>query len=247
MNILGISAFYHDSAACLVRDGRIVAAAQEERFTRKKQDFSFPRNSINYCLQEAGVTSKDLDIVAFYDKPFLGIQTILRTYGVCSLPESVLHYVDASVDQAETWMKNLIMEDSVSKEVIFPEHLNPAASAFPSLIGSAILTIDGVGRGDDEHWVGKIYRSNPCEIHFPHSLGSFCSAFVIPVSKSFGNTVIGLAPYRERYKDLILELMDLKEDGSFMLNMKYLIIAGMTMTNGNSGLFGGPRGSRSRC
>jgi len=254
MNILGVSAFYHDSAACLVRDGRIVAAAQEERFTRKKHDFSFPANSINYCLREAGVTSKELDIVAFYDKPFLKFERILQTY-LAYAPSGIRSFIMAMPlwIKQKLWMKNLIVEElGFEGKVIFPEHheSHAASAFFPSPYQeAAILTIDGVGEwATTSIGVGKDNTVRIlAEIHFPHSLGLLYSAFTYYTGFKVNSgeyKVMGLAPYGEpKYKDLILsELMDLKEDGSFMMNMKYFdYCTGLTMTNGNfDRLFGGP-------
>jgi len=254
MNILGISAFYHDSAACLVQDGRIVSAAQEERFTRKKQDFSFPVNSIHYCLEEGGVAVKDLDFVAFYDKPFLKFERILMTY-LAYAPAGIRSFVKSM----PSWIKQKIrMKEFIRKELrfegktIFPEHheSHAASAFFPSPFQeAAILTIDGVGEwATTSYGIGTDNRIDIlADINFPHSLGLLYSAFTYYTGFKVSSgeyKVMGLAPYGEpRYKDLILsELMDLKDDGSFKLNMKYFnYCAGLTMTNKKfHRLFGGP-------
>ncbi|MCK4292094.1 MAG: carbamoyltransferase [Planctomycetes bacterium] len=254
MDILGISAFYHDSAACLVRDGNILSAAQEERFTRKKHDFSFPKNAVNYCLRSAGLQAGDLDYVAFYDKPFIKFERILETY-LAFAPLGIRSFIKA----IPLWIKQkLWMKDLISKElgftgrIIFPEHheSHAASAFFPSPFEqAAFLTIDGVGE-----WTTASYGTGKdnniailAEIHFPHSLGLLYSAFTYYTGfrVNFGEyKVMGLAPYgRPKYKDLILnELIDVKEDGSFKLNMKYFdYCAGLTMTNRKfHKLFGGP-------
>ncbi len=254
MNILGISAFYHDSAASLVQDGRITAAAQEERFTRKKHDSSFPVNAINYCLREGGITGKDIDIVAFYEKPFVKFERILETY-MAFAPVGIKSFIKAIPMwiKQKLWMKEFIRKElDFHGKIIFPEHhYSHAASAFfPSPFEeAAFLTVDGVGE-----WTTTSYgigRGNgiaiEAEIHFPHSLGLLYSAFTYYTGFKVNSgeyKVMGLAPYgRPTYKDAILsELMDLKEDGSFRLNMEYFnYCAGLTMTNGNfDRLFGGP-------
>lgn len=254
MNILGISAFYHDSAACLVQDGRIVSAAQEERFTRKKHDSSFPKNAIGYCLQNSGLKSNDLDFVAFYDKPFIKFERILETY-LAFAPRGIRSFVKA----VPLWIKQKVwIKEVISKEldydglILFPEHHESHASSafFPSPFQEAVfLTIDGVGEWTTTSYgLGKDNNITVLgEIKFPHSLGLLYSAFTYYTGfrvNSGEYKVMGLAPYGEpRYKDLILnELMDLKEDGSFKLNMKYFnYCAGLTMTNAKfEKLFGGP-------
>ena len=254
MNILGISAFYHDSAACLVSDGKITAAAQEERFTRKKHDFSFPSNAIRYCLESRGLSGKDLDYIAFYDKPFIKFERLLETY-LSYAPMGIRSFIKA----IPLWIKRkLWIKTSIEKEldfdgpIIFPEHheSHAASAFFPSPFEeAAFLTIDGVGEWTTASYGrGKGSRlSIDAEIRFPHSLGLLYSAFTYYTGfrvNSGEYKVMGLAPYGEpRYKDLILkELMDLKEDGSFRLNMKYFnYCAGLTMTNGRfHRLFGGP-------
>jgi carbamoyltransferase len=254
MNILGISAFYHDSAACLVQDGRIISASQEERFTRKKHDFSFPKNAIRYCLDESGLKGKDLDFVSFYDKPFVKFERILETY-LAYAPYGIRSFIKA----LPLWVKQKIwMKEVISREldyegtIIFPEHheSHAAAAFFPSPFQeAAFLTLDGVGEWTTASYgVGKDNRVNILsEIHFPHSLGLLYSAFTYYTGFKVNSgeyKVMGLAPYGEpRYKDLILsELMDLKEDGSFKMNMNYFnYCSGLTMTSRKfNKLFGGP-------
>ena len=251
--ILGISAFYHDSAATILKNGEIIAAAQEERFTRKKHDYHFPKNSIDYCLREAGVDIKDINYVAFYDKPFIKFERILHTYltyapvGLCSFMKAM-----------PLWLKQKIfLRDYIAQElkykgkILFSEHhISHAASAFyPSPFKeAAVLTLDGVGE-----WTTTslgIGKGNDIQLHtelkFPHSLGLLYSAFTYYIGfrvNSGEYKVMGLAPYGEpKYVDLILNnLVDLKEDGSFKLNMKYFnYCAGLTMTNHKfHQLFGG--------
>jgi len=254
MNILGISAFYHDSAACLVRDGEIIAAAQEERFSRKKHDFSFPLQAINYCLETGRIKSESLDYVAFYDKPFIKFERILETY-LAFAPHGIRSFVMAIplwVKQ-KLWMKEFIKKQlDYEGMIIFPEHHEShAASAFfaSPFQESAFLTLDGVGEWTTTSYgIGKNNQiSILSEMHFPHSLGLLYSAFTYYTGFKVNSgeyKVMGLAPYGQpKYKDLIItELMDLKEDGSFKLNMKYFnYCAGLTMTNRKfDKLFGGP-------
>ncbi|MFA5146650.1 MAG: carbamoyltransferase [Candidatus Omnitrophota bacterium] len=254
MYILGISAFYHDSAAALIKDGDIVAAAQEERFTRKKHDQSFPSNAVRFCLEKAHITIGDINYVAFYDKPFIKFERILETY-LAYAPYGVRSFVKA----IPMWIKKkLFMKDLMQKElgykgvIIFPEHheSHAASAFFPSPYReAAILTMDGVGE-----WTTASFGSGTgntisirSEIKFPHSLGLLYSAFTYYTGfrvNSGEYKVMGLAPYgRPIYRDLILkELIDLKEDGSFKLKMKYFnYCAGLTMTNRKfHALFGGP-------
>ena len=254
MNILGISAFYHDSAACLVQDGKIVSAAQEERFTRKKHDFSFPKNAIRYCLQDNGLMGKDLDFVAFYDKPFIKFERILETY-LTYAPIGIQSFIKAMPlwIKHKLWIKELIFKElDYDGALIFPEHheSHAASAFFPSPFQeAAFLTIDGVGEWTTASFgVGKGNEIDILsEIRFPHSLGLLYSAFTYYTGFKVNSgeyKVMGLAPYGQpKYKDLILsELMDLKEDGSFRLNMKYFnYCAGLTMTNKRfEKLFGGP-------
>lgn len=254
MNILGISAFYHDSAACLVQDGKIISAAQEERFTRKKHDFSFPHNAITYCLEESGLKGEDLDFVAFYDKPFIKFERILETY-LAYAPLGIRSFIKALplwVKQ-KIWMKEVIAKGlDFGGKIIFPEHheSHAASAFFPSPFKeAAFLTLDGVGEWTTASYgVGKENQVRIlAEIHFPHSLGLLYSAFTYYTGFKVNSgeyKVMGLAPYGEpRYKDLILsELMDLKEDGSFKMNMDYFdYCSGLTMTNRRfDKLFGGP-------
>ena len=259
MNILGISAFYHDSAATLVRDGRIIAAAQEERFTRKKHDSNFPLQAVRYCLAEGGVAPDQLDAVAFYDKPISKFARILETYmGVA--PKGLQSFMMA----LPIWLKQKLwippeietaLEQAGIKmppEIFFPEHHEShAASAFyPSPYESAaILTIDGVGE-----WATSTIghgRGNQVEIleelRFPHSLGLLYSAFTYFTGFKVNSgeyKLMGLAPYGNPvYVNLIREkLLDLRDDGSFRLNLDYFgYLDGLTMTNNRfAELFGGP-------
>ena len=261
MNILGISAFYHDSAACLVQDGRIASAAQEERFTRKKHDQAFPKNAINYCLESNNLVSSDLDFVAFYDKPFLKFERILETY-LSFAPSGISSFIKAIPlwIKEKLWMKEFIKTElNYEGQIVFSQHhQSHAASAFfPSPYQeAAFLTLDGVGEWATASFgVGKDNKINiQAEINFPHSLGLLYSAFTYYVGfrvNSGEYKLMGLAPYGEpKYKDLILsELMDLKEDGSFKLNMKYFnYCVGLTMVNKKfEKLFGGkPRKPESK-
>jgi len=253
--ILGISAFYHDSAACIVKNGEIIAAAQEERFTRKKHDFNFPNNSINWCLKEAGIKTKDLSYVSFYDKPLVKFERIILTY-LSYAPFGFKSFMMSM----PMWLKNkLHTRDLIKNElpdyngpIIFTEHHEShAASAFyPSPYQeSAILTMDGVGEwATASIGVGKDNNIDIIqEMHFPHSLGLLYSAFTYFTGfrvNSGEYKLMGLAPYgKPRYKNIILkELLDIKEDGSLRMNMKYFnYCVGLTMTNRNfDKLFGGP-------
>jgi len=254
MNILGISAFYHDSAACLVQDGLIMAAAQEERFTRKKHDNSFPDNAVKYCLRSRDLTGRDIDYVAFYEKPFLKFERILETY-LAYAPKGFRSFIKAMPLwlKRKIWMKDLIYQNlDFDGPIIFPEHHEAhAASAFyPSPFDeAAFLTMDGVGE-----WTTSSYGLGEgnkidiiAEIKFPHSLGLLYSAFTYYTGFKVNSgeyKVMGLAPYGEpKYRDVILnELMDLKEDGSFKMNMEYFdYCAGLRMTSKKfHRLFGGP-------
>jgi carbamoyltransferase len=255
MNILGISAFYHDSAACLVRDGEIVAAAQEERFTRKKHDQDFPRNAAQFCLTSQGLTIDQIDYVVFYDKPLLKFERILETY-LTTAPRGLTSYAKA----LPLWLKHkLWIPDTIKDElnykgeILFTEHhQSHAGSAFyPSPFKeAAILTIDGVGEWTTNSLgIGKGNKFSLIkEIHFPHSLGLLYSAFTYFTGFKVNSgeyKVMGLAPYGEpKYvKEIYDNLIDLKEDGSFHLNLKYFdYMAGMTMTNDHfAKLFDGPR------
>jgi len=255
MNILGISAFYHDSAACLVRDGDIVAAAQEERFTRKKHDHRFPSNAIEYCLSEAGITPNQLDYVAFYDKPWIKFERLLETYlayaprGLRSFLKSMPLWL-----KEKLWMGERIISSlpGFKGNIIYPEHhQSHAAAAFlPSPYkNAAVITVDGVGEWTTASWgVGADNRvALKYEMHFPHSLGLLYTAFTYFTGFKVNSgeyKVMGLAPYgKPRYVNTILEnLVDLKEDGSLRLNMKYFnYCQGLTMTSPKfNDLFGGP-------
>jgi carbamoyltransferase len=254
MYILGISAYYHDSAAALVCDGRIIAAAQEERFTRKKHDPGFPEKAIAYCLAEAGISVDDLDRVCFYDKPFIKFERLLETY-LAYAPFGITSFLKAMPlwIKKKLWMGELIKKTlGYEGKMIYPEHhQSHAASAFlPSPFqAAAILTLDGVGEWATASWgVGRDNKVDlKGELTFPHSLGLLYTAFTYYTGFKVNSgeyKVMGLAPYGEpKYKDLILErLMDLKEDGSFRLNMKYFnYCQGLTMTSpAFHDLFGGP-------
>ena len=254
VHILGISAFYHDSAACLVRDGQVVAAAQEERFTRKKHDAAFPKNAVAYCLQEAGIGPDQLDLVAFYEKPFLKFDRILHSY-LAYAPAGLRSFLMAIPlwIRERIWMKDLIRQElACEAKIIFPEHheSHAAAAFFPSPYPeAAILTLDGVGEWTTTSLA--VGRGNHfellSELQFPHSLGLLYSAFTYFTGfrvNSGEYKLMGLAPYGEpKYVETILrELIDLKEDGSFRLNMSYFDYGvGLTMTNARfDALFGGP-------
>ena len=244
MNILGISAFYHDSAAALVSDGQIRSAVQEERFSRKKHDHRFPRQAIEYCLSEAQLTPDQLDHVVFYDKPFVKFERLLETY-LAYAPYGFRSFLQA----IPLWIKEkLWIPDIIQKEldyagsILFSDHHDShAASAFfPSPFSSAaIMTIDGVGEWTTASWgIGRDnYFELAEEIRFPHSLGLLYSAFTYYLGFKVNSgeyKVMGLAPYGEpRYVDLIMDhLMDLKSDGSFRFDMSYFnYCAGLTMTN----------------
>jgi carbamoyltransferase len=254
--ILGISAFYHDSAAALVRDGVIVAAAQEERFTRIKHDHSFPAHAVKYCLDEAGISPGQLDAVAFYDKPLLKFDRILQTY-LTFAPRGLQSFMMAM----PLWLKQKLflpklidqgLENHYHGPIYFPaHHESHAASAFfPSPFkDAAVLTLDGVGEWSTATW--GLGRGNAIElkqeIRFPHSLGLLYSAFTYYTGFTVNSgeyKVMGLAPYGEpKYAGLILEhLLDLKDDGSFWLDQSYFnYCAGLTMTGPKfHDLFGGP-------
>ncbi len=252
--ILGISAFYHDSAACLLRDGEILAAAQEERFTRKKGDASFPHRSVEYCLGTGGITVGDLAYVGFYDKPLLKFERILETY-LGTAPRGLRSFLMAG----PLWIKEKLFTDRQLRdaleyegEILYSEHheSHAASAFFPSPFEeAAFLTMDGVGE-----WATTSFgvgRGNDIEIlreiHWPDSLGLLYSAFTYYTGFKVNSgeyKVMGLAPYGDpKYVDLIYkELMDLREDGSFTLNQKYFnYLSGLTMTNSAfDRLFGAP-------
>lgn len=253
-HILGISAFYHDSAACLITDGRIVAAAQEERFTRKKHDESFPLQAVKYCLREGGIDSDKLDGVAFYDKPFLKFERILETY-LEYAPRGLWSFVAAMPVwiKKKLWIKAQIQSQlRYSGPVYFTQHHEAhAASAFyPSPFNeSAFLTVDGVGEwATTSFGVGKGSQLDiKADISFPHSLGLLYSAFTYYTGFKVNSgeyKLMGLAPYGSPVFTRLIrdELIDIKNDGSFHLNMKYFNYgSGLTMTNKLFGkLFGGP-------
>ena len=254
MNILGISGFYHDSAACLIRDGKIIAAAQEERFTRKKHDPSFPAQAAAYCLKEGGISADDLDMVGFYDKPLLTFERLLTTY-MAFAPKGFESFRAAIPVwmKEKLWMRATIQDslEGYQGKIYFTQHhQSHAASAFyPSPFqDAAVLTMDGVG----EWATSSIAKGEGNkisvlkELRFPHSLGMLYSAFTYQTGFKVNSgeyKVMGLAPYGEpKYAQTIYDnLLDLKEDGSFKLNMDYFNFAtGLTMTNDRfSQLFGG--------
>ena len=255
MNILGISCFYHDSAAALLRDGELVAAAHEERFTRKRHDPDLPSHAVRYCLREAGLSIEDVDYLAFYDKPFVKFERILMTY-IATFPRSLRSYSKAM----PVWLKQkLLVDKPIRKElgykgqILYAEHhQSHAAAAFlPSPFEeAAILTVDGVGEwATATQGIGRGNRVDLLrEIRFPHSLGLLYSAFTYYLGFKVNSAeykVMGAAPYgKPRYADKIFEeLVDLREDGSFKLNMKYFAYDyGLTMTNRRfEELFGQPR------
>jgi carbamoyltransferase len=254
--ILGISAFYHDSAAALVGDGQIIAAAQEERFTRKKHDHNFPVHAIEYCLAEAGIRPEQLDIVGFYDKPFLKFERLLETY-LAYAPRGFRSFLQAM----PLWLKQKLylpreinkgLGYAYKKRYVFTEHheSHAASAFFPSPFEeAAIVTLDGVGE-----WATASYgigRGNQIalshELRFPHSLGLLYSAFTYYCGFKVNSgeyKLMGLAPYGEpKYADVIREkLLDIKDDGSFRMDMSYFNYChGLTMTNERfHRLFGGP-------
>jgi len=261
-NILGISAFYHDSAAALIVDGVIVAAAQEERFTRKKHDAGFPGHAIASCLAEGGIDIKDVDYITFYDKPLIKFERLLETY-LAFAPKGFRSFVAAM----PVWLKEkLFLKDMLKKElavlgginqkelppILFNEHhKSHAASAFYAspFDKAAVLCLDGVGEwATSSVWLGDGKDLKPqWELDFPHSLGLLYSAFTYYTGfrvNSGEYKLMGLAPYGEpKYVDLILDnLIDLKEDGTFRLDMSYFNYAtGLTMTNKKfADLFGAP-------
>jgi len=255
-SILGISAFYHDSAAALVVDGEIVAAAQEERFTRRKHDPDFPKNAVEYCLKEAGLRSEQLDFVGFYDKPLLKFERLLETYlayapaGFSSFLQAIPQWLKHKIHLPREIRKGL--GGAYRKRCVFTEHheSHAASAFFPSPFDeAALLTIDGVGE-----WATASFgtgRGNRIELthelRFPHSLGMLYSAFTYFCGfrvNSGEYKLMGLAPYGEpKYAGLILEkIVDLKDDGSFRMDQRYFnYCQGLTMTSKRfDGLFGGP-------
>ena len=253
--ILGLSAYYHDSAACLIAGGRVVAAAQEERFTRKKHDFNFPANAVRYCLGAGGVASpQELDYVVFYDKPFVKFERLLQSY-LHDAPKGLPSFIKAM----PLWLKSkLWMNENIGDEldydgkILYTEHheSHAASAFFPSPFEkAAILTIDGVGEwATASLGVGEGNRIRLLkELHFPHSLGLLYSAFTYFTGFKVNSgeyKLMGLAPYGEpRYVDRILsEIVDLKDDGSLKLNMKYFnYVSGLRMTTpAFDRLFDGP-------
>jgi carbamoyltransferase len=254
--ILGISAYYHDSAAALVVDGKIVAAAQEERFTRIKHDHAFPSNAIAYCLQEAGLKPGELDYVGFYDKPFLKFERILETY-LAFAPVGFRSFLKAM----PLWMRQKLhlpreirreLAGEYRRRIVFTEHheSHAASAFFPSPFDeAAILTLDGVGEWATASFgIGRGNRVELShELHFPHSLGLLYSAFTFFCGFKVNSgeyKLMGLAPYGEpKYADVILDkLVDLKDDGSFRLDLTYFnYCQGLTMTSKKfDELFGGP-------
>ena len=261
MKILGISAFYHDSAAALIVDGKIVAAAQEERFTRKRHDDAFPSNAAAYCLREAGISVGELDFVAFYDKPWLKFERLMKTY-MAYAPRGASSFAMAMPLwlKKKLWMKSMIRSElGFAGEILFTEHheSHAASAFFPSpYADAAVLTMDGVGEwatASIGHGQGN-KLTLLTELHFPHSLGLLYSAFTYYTGFKVNSgeyKVMGLAPYgRPVYADLIFKhLLDLKEDGSFKLDMSYFnYCAGLTMTSAKfHALFGGePRQPESK-
>ena len=253
MYILGLSCYYHDSAACLVHDGRIVAAAQEERFTRVKHDQEFPLNAVRYCLREAGITMDDVDFVGFYDKPLIKFERILYTY-LATFPRSFPSFIKALPLwlRKKLWIPHIIRKelDYEGEVMMIEHHMSHAASSFlvSPFEEAAIITIDGVG----EWATATTGRGNGNqielleEIKFPHSLGLLYSAVTYYLGFKVNSAeykVMGLAPYgTPKYYDKVLELIRFGEDGSFKMNMKYFAFDyGLRMTNRHfSKLFGRP-------
>jgi len=263
VDILGISAFYHDSAACLLRDGKIVAAAQEERFTRKKHDAGFPSHAIRYCLHEGGIGLRDLRYIAFYDKPLVKFERLLETYlsfaprGLTSFIAAMPVWLKEKLFQKSQLQRELAeltdgMKPSEVPQILFGEHHEShAASAFyPSPYETAaVLCMDGVGEwATTSAWLGRGNELTPLwEIPFPHSLGLLYAAFTYYAGFKINSgeyKVMGLAPYGQpKYAQNIYDhLIDLKPDGTFRLNMDYFdYCTGLTMTNRKfDALFGGP-------
>ena len=254
MYILGISAYYHDSAACILKNGEILAAAQEERFTRKKHDHNFPTNAINYCLKEAQIGIDKIDLISFYDKPLEKFNRILETY--LSFPGKGLNSFIMSVPlwlKQKLWIPDLIKKElNYSGKIIFPEHheSHAASAFFPSPFeNAAFLTMDGVGEwATSSYGIGKDNKVKiHAELQFPHSLGLLYSAFTYFTGFKVNSgeyKIMGLAPYGEpKYINKIYDhLIDLKDDGSFAMNMDYFAYpTGLKMTNNKfAKLFDGP-------
>jgi len=261
IQILGLSAYYHDSAAALIQNGCILAAAQEERFTRRKHDARFPINAIGYCLNDAGISAREIDYVVFYDKPFLKFERLLETYlafaprGFNSFRKAIPLWLKEKLFQKKLLCDELHkcgFEDNLENRLLFSEHhLSHAASAFfPSPFSrAAILTMDGVGEWATSSFaLGKENKIEiHKEIHFPHSIGLLYSAFTYYIGFKVNSgeyKLMGLAPYGEpRYAQRILDhLIDLKTDGSFRLDLSYFnYCTGLTMTSSRfHDLFGAP-------
>lgn len=261
-SVLGISAYYHDSAACLLQNGKILAAAQEERFLRKKHFAGFPASAVQYCLQEVGIAAGDLECIVFYDKPLLKFERLLETY-LAFAPKGVVSYLAAmpvwlkeklflkSVLQRELAAAFSISQDKLPPILFTEHHESHAASAFyPSPFSrAAVLCMDGVGEwATTSAWKGEENRLAPLwDVSFPHSLGLLYSAFTYFTGFKVNSgeyKVMGLAPYgKPKYLQAIYDhLIDLKPDGSFRLNMEYFnYCTGLTMTNGKfDRLFDGP-------
>jgi carbamoyltransferase len=255
-SILGISAFYHDSAAALIVDGQIVAAAQEERFTRNKHDAGFPEQAIRYCLEEAGLEAADLDYVGFYDKPLVKFERLLETY-LAFAPRGVKSWLTL----LPNWLRKRLhlsrvihkgLDRQYRRRIVFPEHheSHAASAFFPSPFSEAgILTVDGVGEWATASFgIGRENRIELThEMHYPHSLGLLYTAFTYYCGFRINSgeyKLMGLAPYGEpRYADLIFEeLIDVKPDGSLKLNLDcFNFCQGLTMTSARfHTLFGGP-------
>ena len=257
MNVLGISAYYHDSAACLLRDGRIVAAAQEERFSRKKHDHRFPLRAARACLREGGIDAAGLDCVAFYDKPFLKFERILETH-LAVAPRGLPAFLTAIPLWLghKLWVPDLIEaelgHEFGARKIVFAEHheSHAASAFFPSpFTEAAVLTLDGVGEWATASWgVGEHGRVRlEAELRFPHSLGLLYSAFTTFTGFKVNSgeyKLMGLAPYGEpRYVRQILDhLISLEDDGSFAVNLDYFDYAGGLRMTGEkfAALFGGP-------
>ena len=254
MYILGISCYDHDAAACLLKDGEIVAAAQEERFTRIRHDQEFPSNAIRYCLREAGISIDQVDYVGFYDKPILKFERILYTY-IATWPRSLPSFLKAIPLwlRKKLWIPQIIKKElEYEGEVLMVEHhMSHAASAFlvSPFDEAAIITVDGVGEwatSTTGHGRGSDIELLK-EIKFPHSLGLLYSAYTYYLGFKVNSAeykVMGLAPYGEpRYVDLVRETIRYENDGSFKMNMKYFAYDyGLRMTNRNfEKLFGQPR------